>query len=530
MHHALGFRLRGIALAASALVSADVALGQSACTTPFAGFAPVAQIAGYPNVIATGLHTLGDLNNDGNLDLIVSFSITSPSPSQGVSVHLGAGGGVFGAAQTFTAGANPGRMAVGDFNRDGDLDVAVLNTSSGTVSILLGDGAGGLSAPTAFAVGPDPSDVATADINGDGRLDLVVSNRSGNSVSILLGLGNGSFANQLTRIVGAEPVALSVADLNNDGAPDIAVVNYAGDSMSLIPSNGFVGFGPTVTLSLGGGSQPNSVVAGDFDSDGNADLAVIASGAVQVMLGAGNGFFGVPQAFPAGFGPSDINAADIDLDGDLDLVVMNTMSGGGFTNGAVSVLLGAGDGTFATQQSFAGAIFPWSAIGVGDLDNDGAPDICMTGSFLSVWWLRNGIGALPPDSFSLLSPPDGAAGLPIPDLISPWPAGAAFTPLVWDESCGLNITYTVTIATDPALTAVVLTQPGVVGTEFGIPTGVLLPGTTYYWAVTAMNPNGSVAAAQPVFEFSTGIPADLNGDGVVDGTDLLILLNSWTPP
>lgn len=530
MHHAFGFRLRRIALAASALVSADVALGQSVCTTPFAGFAAQAQIAGYPNVSATGLHTLGDLNNDGNLDLIVSFSITAPTPSQGVSVHLGAGGGVFGAAQTYFAGANPGRMAVGDFNRDGALDVAVLNTSAGTVSILLGDGAGGLGAPTAFAVGPDPSDVATADMNGDGRLDLVVTTRADNTVTILQGSASGSFSLLTFRVIGSQPVRLAIADFNNDGAPDIAAVNSSGSSISVVVSNGFVGIGFVATFFLGGGSQPNSIVAGDFDQDGKIDLAVTDSGSVQVMLGFGSGFFGLPQSFAAGFGPSDIHAADLDLDGDLDLVAMNTQSAGGFTNGAVSVLLGAGDGTFATQQSFAGVIFPWSGIGVGDLDNDGAPDICMTGSFLSVSWLRNGIGALPPGSFSLMSPPDGAAGLPIPDVISPWPGGSAFTPLVWAESCGLNISYTVTIATDPALTAVVLSQSGVVGTQFGIPTGVLAPGTTYYWAVTAMNPNGSVAAAQPVFEFSAGIPADINGDGVVDGTDLLILLNSWTTP
>lgn len=517
-------------LAVVLAVSSGRVSGQGACVPTFTGFGGVQQIAAFPSQFAETRHALGDLNADGYLDLIVSFTeISSPSPQHSVSVHLGSGGAVFGPAQHFPSGPDPGSLSIGDFNRDGALDVAVLNRTVGTVSVLLGDGAGGLGAPVAFPVGAGPGAIVTHDLNGDGFLDLIVTNRGSNSVSILFGLGTGAFAGQLTALVGAQPVGVVVDDFNSDGVPDIVTSNTAGDSLSILLSNGVAGFGPVVTFSLGGGSQPNSVVSGDFDSDGNFDLAVVASGAVQVLLGGGNGFFAAPQMFTAGFGPSEIMSADFDLDGYLDLVVTNTTSGG-FTNGAVTVLLGAGDGTFAVNGSFAGTIFNWPGIAVGDVDQDGAMDICMTDVFGDVNWIRNLLGASPPNGFSMLSPQDGADKLPIPDLISPWPGGSAFTPVSWTDACGLNVTYSLTIATDPALSQIVLTQTGIVGTQFGIPTGVLLPASTYYWSVSATNPNGSVTASPPVFEFSTGIPADLNGDGVVDGTDLLILLNSWTPP
>src|SRR6185369_2682810 len=91
----------------------------------------------------------------------------------------------FGAATNFTVGTGPVSVAVGDFNGDGKLDLAVANQTTNNVSVLLGNGAGSFGAATNFAVGTLPTPVAVGDFNGDGKLDLAVANLTSKNVSIL---------------------------------------------------------------------------------------------------------------------------------------------------------------------------------------------------------------------------------------------------------------------------------------------------------------------------------------------------------
>ena len=99
-------------------------------------------------------------------------------------------------------------MAVGDFNGDGKLDLAVANVGSNNVSILLGTGTGSFGAATNFGVGSDPFSVAVGDFNGDGKLDLAVANFNSDNVSILLGTGTGSFGAATNFGVGSQASCL----------------------------------------------------------------------------------------------------------------------------------------------------------------------------------------------------------------------------------------------------------------------------------------------------------------------------------
>src|SRR5439155_4573855 len=115
---------------------------------------------------------VGDFNGDGIPDLAV---VPGGFPLDIVSVLLGNGDGTFQAARNFATGAYSVSVAVGDFNRDGVPDLAVVNFTSSSVSVLLGNGDGTFQAARNFATGTTrPFSVALGDFNGEGVPELVV--------------------------------------------------------------------------------------------------------------------------------------------------------------------------------------------------------------------------------------------------------------------------------------------------------------------------------------------------------------------
>ena len=120
---------------------------------------------------------VGDFNGDGYLDLAVASA-----GSASVSVLLGNGDGSFQSARNFPAGRAPVSVAVGDFDGDGHLDLAVANAGTypsftdSTVSVFLGNGDGNFQSARNFPAGSYPESVAVGDFDGDGHLDLAVAN------------------------------------------------------------------------------------------------------------------------------------------------------------------------------------------------------------------------------------------------------------------------------------------------------------------------------------------------------------------
>src|SRR5258707_1302573 len=120
----------------------------------------------------------------------------------------------FGAKTAFGTTSGPISVAVGDFNGDGKLDLAVVNFDSDTVSILLGTGTGSFGAKTDFGTGGSPFSVAVGDFNRDGKFDLAVANASSNTVSILLGTGTGTFGAKTDFGTGSSPASVAIDDFN----------------------------------------------------------------------------------------------------------------------------------------------------------------------------------------------------------------------------------------------------------------------------------------------------------------------------
>jgi len=313
---------------------------------------------------------VADLNGDGKLDLV-----TANSGSNNISVLLGAGNGTFGAANNFAAGTGPSSVVAGDFNGDGKTDLAVANYGPSSVTILLGNGSGSFQLLNSVNVGANPNSIAAVDLNGDGKLDLVTANYTDGNVSILLGHGDATFQASAQYAAGASANFVAVGDFNKDGVVDLAVADNnasgSGNTVSVLLGNGL--FAPKNDFAAG--TSPIAVVTGDFNKDGNQDVAVADSGTdntVSVLFGNGMGGLTGLTPYLTGKTPFDVAAGDFNNDGNLDLFVVNNVGSFG------TPLRGSSNGTFAVQSGvFDSNTFSPADAALADFNGDGILDVAM---------------------------------------------------------------------------------------------------------------------------------------------------------
>ena len=312
-----------------------------------------------------------DLNGDGVLDLVAPTTGTGGN----LSVLLGNGDGSFQAAVSYPAAAGATSVAVGDFNGDGKPDLAVaslsLSTFASNLLVFLGNGDGTFQAPKATSVFT-ANQVALGDFNKDGKLDASVAGQ------ILLGNGDGTFRTTSTFTAAI----LAAVDMNGDGNLDM-VGNGTGGIVLVQLGNGDGTFQSPVKYSIGASSGLFAV--GDLNGDGKPDVVAVAepfvrnaanqvlSGNIAVLLNNGDGT--LQPAVKYAVAPNLITLAmgDFNGDGNTDVAVAS----GSASVGAVTVLLGNGDGTFRNALNYGGGT-P-TRLAVGDLNGDGKPDLALTG-------------------------------------------------------------------------------------------------------------------------------------------------------
>ena len=288
---------------------------------------------------------------------------------------------------SYTTGANPAGIAVGDFNGDGRDDMAVVSqTLTGTVGILISNADGTFAPRVDFAAGTNPIDAAAGDLNGDGKLDLVVV---GTDVNVLLGNGDGTFATPVAYATAASGHSIKVGDFNNDGKLDVGVMNI--NSASVLLGNG----DGTLQAHMDAAVLGNNInlVVGDFNRDGNLDMATSVTnsvGTINVLSGRGDGSFGPAASYYAFSAPVYLGAGDFNHDGYLDFAVPNSYSAT-----SMSVILNNGDGTYASPHTY-GIAQTGAEIEVADFNSDGNADFAVRGNSAYMVSLGKGDGTFYP--------------------------------------------------------------------------------------------------------------------------------------
>ena len=362
----------------------------------------------------------GDFNGDGFTDFAVG---TCCSPSTGITIFLSRGDGSLQHGVSYgTEGNSNGNMlnvAVADFNGDGKLDVAAVDSTNGLVQIFNGVGDGTFTVGSSYSTDEGdglPWGIVTGDFNNDQHTDIAVVNQGSPDVAVLLNDGSGGFT-VATYGLSTTAFAIAAGDINGDGVLDLLVPlnnGTAGVAVLLGDSVNPGAFKPETDVALVNGAatyrNPAYITVADLNGDGKLDFAVtiddysLGNQGIAVALGKGDGTFGTPSLYSttrqnfASFGwpyPAYVRAADINGDGKADLVYTNE------DFSTVGVLFGNGNGTFGTPNEYPAGEDAFG-LALADVNGDGAVDV-VTANFdtAQVTVLLNQNGGGVQTSFSL---------------------------------------------------------------------------------------------------------------------------------
>lgn len=304
--------------------------------------------------------TLVDINNNGSVDVVAALADGT------MAIYAGNGNGTLKPGVISSSPGVPYAIST-DLNKDGKQDLV------GAKTVLLGNGDGTFQSPSSIPVNHDR--FVIADINRDGRPDWIGwnSNDSNSICSVLLGKGDGTFYPAKEFILGERPSAIYVADINNDNQEDILAVYIYETTGAVYFGNGDGTFVPNPGLQFFAGLTPNGITLGDLNGDGRRDLAVTSSDidAVSILLGRPDGGLGQDKVYSGAGGGLRMTAQDFNRDGLVDILATGTSS--------LSLLLGKTGGLYQAPRSIPMLNRSSGDLAIGDMNNDGIPDLVLGG-------------------------------------------------------------------------------------------------------------------------------------------------------
>ena len=259
--------------------------------------------------------------------------VTSNSASNTVSVLLNNGAGWLGPPTSYAVGSNPWGLIAEDLNGDGAADVAVVNRDSDTFWVLLNDGAGALTFSGSYHAGGayiSPSWIAAGDFDGDGDADVAVVKNYHNLyfnqgyVQVFMNDGQGVFASRETIDLGLTSTTPIAEDFDGDGDVDLIVSGFVNSSYKICVLENIGGgvFDHFVAYYAGGSGR---AACGDFDFDHDLDVVVseadVYAYSFSVLLNNGDATFADAFTVAVGDDPRGLASGDFDADGDHDVAV-----------------------------------------------------------------------------------------------------------------------------------------------------------------------------------------------------------------
>lgn len=328
-------------------------------------FDSLAQVATLSHSSPTNSVVVADFNTDGFPDIVFG--------GNEVGIAFGHGDGTF-APTTIVTAAVARTIAMGDFNSDGKLDIALATLGPNSLQLLWGNGLGSFTTGTSIAMADPPTAMAVADLDSDGHLDVAIgagAGVDGGYIRILRGNGAGQFPNDLTDRRAGGPQTILMADLNGDNKPELlSAVRGVSAPMRIQYNLGNGGFGPIIEIPTS--LAPFHIATGNLTPDGKPDILVSNADTrfASVLINKGDGSFPAFPRYPVS--PQRNNnalySADLNRDGVFDILTTN------YEQHSISVLLGHADGTFAAHADYE-VYTVVRNIAVVDLDDDGWPDL-----------------------------------------------------------------------------------------------------------------------------------------------------------
>jgi|GEM_PF-1235712 predicted nucleotidyltransferase len=322
----------------------------------------------------------GDFDNDGDIDIAAVSSSDNL-----IMIMRNDGSENFVVSSTINVGTDPYGIIARDFNNDGYLDLANTDRGNNEFRISLNDGAGNFLPSATYPTGSDPIQIGGADFDGDGFCDIVTSHFNSFNIYIYFGEGDGTFGNAYTPPQGTGGVAraygLATADYDNDGDVDIVLSTHAHNTI-FYRNNGNRTFTRVQTYPTK--RYASSIAAADLNNDGYIDFVTgdEFSDSLSLLLNNGDGTFTLDTSLNSGGKSHAVVLADYDNDGDIDIAVTH------MTLDKITILYNNGNATFSNPFTITTGDAPISLTGA-DFDGDGDIDLMTTSSAKSTYFLRN---------------------------------------------------------------------------------------------------------------------------------------------